>query len=59
MILDIYEFVLIMLKKIENVCGLESSMYIVIVEGYIKQLERKQYFIVVVGKIDGMELCNN
>lgn len=59
MILDIYEFVLIMLKKFENVCGLESSMYIVIVEGYIKQLERKQYFIVVVGKIDGMELCNN
>lgn len=59
MILDIYEFVLIMLKKIENVCGLESSMYILIVEGYIKQLERKQYFIVVVGKIDGMELCNN
>lgn len=59
MILDIYEFVLIMLKKFENVCGLESSMYIVIVEGYIKQLERKQYFIVVVGKIDGMELYNN
>lgn len=36
MILDIYEFVLIMLKKIENVCGLESCMYILIVEGYIK-----------------------
>lgn len=56
MILDIYEFVLIMfkLKIFENVFGLERSMCIVIIECFIKELERKCYFIVVVGKIDGM-----
>lgn len=59
MILDIYYSVLTTLKKIENVRGLESSMHIATVEGYIKQLERKQYPIVVAGKIDGMESCNN
>lgn len=54
-ILDIYESVLttFKLKTFENVLGSERSMYIANIEGYIKQLERKQYPIVVAGKIDG------
>lgn len=55
MILDIYESVLttFKLKTFEKVLDSERSMYIANIEGYIKQLERKQYPIVVAGKIDG------
>lgn len=55
MVLDVCDFVLIMLKLkvFEKVFDFEKSMYIVIVENYKKQLERKEYFIVVVGKING------
>lgn len=55
MILDIYESVLTTckLKTFEKVLDSERSMYIANIEGYIKQLERKQYPIVVAGKIDG------
>lgn len=56
MILDIYESVLttFKLKTFENVLGSERSMRIATIEGFIKQLERKHYPIVVAGKIDGM-----
>lgn len=52
-ILDIYDCVLIMFKLevFKKVFDFELSMYIEIVENYKKQLERKEYFIVVVGKI--------
>lgn len=55
MMLDIYDSVLTMfkLKAFEKVLDSETSMYIATVENYKKQLERKEYPIVVAGKING------
>lgn len=54
MILDIYDYVLTMFKSeaFEKVLDSETSMYIATVENYKKQLERKEYPIVVAGKIN-------
>lgn len=52
MILDIYDYVLTMFKSeaFEKVLDSETSMYIATVENYKKQLERKEYPIVVAGE---------
>lgn len=54
MILDIYDSVLTMFKSeaFENVLDSETSMYTATMENYKKQLERKDYPIVVAGKIN-------
>lgn len=55
MVLDVCDSVLTMLKSkaFEKVLDSEKSMYIATVENYKKQLERKEYPIVVAGKING------
>lgn len=55
MMLDIYDSVLTMfkLKAFEKLLDSETSMYIATAENCRKQLERKQYPIVLAGKIDG------
>lgn len=54
MILDLYDSVLTMIKSksFEKVIDSETLMYLATIENYRKQLERKQYRIVVAGKIN-------